>query len=311
MSNKPKTILFRADSSSQIGTGHIMRDLVLATRYPDAKIIFAVRDLPGNINHKIKESGYTIELLDSNEPDHLVEVVKKYDADMVIVDHYGIDETYERTLKEKTGVTLMVLDDTYEKHYCDILLNHNIYADAAKYEALVPHGCRLLCGKEHTLLREEFLREKQKGRQNRNAPDHLEVFIAMGGADHQNLTVSILRVLEDFPNIFPHVVTTTANRHLDALQAYTDTHPNVTLHINTHKIARLMNRADLAIVTPSVTVNEVMNLQLPFIAIMTANNQREMYEFLQQNNYSVMNKFDHRVLKQKILKQKGELLCLK
>jgi len=31
MSNN-KTILFRADSSSTIGTGHIMRDLVLATK---------------------------------------------------------------------------------------------------------------------------------------------------------------------------------------------------------------------------------------------------------------------------------------
>jgi len=28
-----KTILFRADSSSSIGTGHIIRDLVLAQKY--------------------------------------------------------------------------------------------------------------------------------------------------------------------------------------------------------------------------------------------------------------------------------------
>ncbi len=48
-------ILFRADSSSTIGTGHIMRDLVLAEQFEDAGIVFATRDLPGNINHKIKE----------------------------------------------------------------------------------------------------------------------------------------------------------------------------------------------------------------------------------------------------------------
>ena len=48
------TIIIRTDSSSVIGTGHIMRDLVLAGQFSEAKIIFAVQDLPGNINHKIQ-----------------------------------------------------------------------------------------------------------------------------------------------------------------------------------------------------------------------------------------------------------------
>ena len=44
-------ILFRADSSSTIGTGHIMRDLVLATQYKDANITFVTQNLDGNINY--------------------------------------------------------------------------------------------------------------------------------------------------------------------------------------------------------------------------------------------------------------------
>jgi len=59
-------ILFRADSSSTIGTGHIMRDLVLASKYKDANIIFAVQDLDGNINHKIIEASYKVEILKTN-----------------------------------------------------------------------------------------------------------------------------------------------------------------------------------------------------------------------------------------------------
>ena len=53
-----QNILFRADSSSTIGTGHIMRDLVLAKQYKNSNIIFATQDLDGNINYKIKEAGY-------------------------------------------------------------------------------------------------------------------------------------------------------------------------------------------------------------------------------------------------------------
>ena len=60
---KSKTILFRADSSSTIGTGHIMRDLVLAKRYAKkgCNIIFATQNLDGNISYKIKEAGYKVE----------------------------------------------------------------------------------------------------------------------------------------------------------------------------------------------------------------------------------------------------------
>ena len=69
-------ILIRADSSSYIGTGHIMRDLVLAKQYPNQNIIFATQNLDGNINYKIIEAGYRIELLESNDFEELNEIIK-------------------------------------------------------------------------------------------------------------------------------------------------------------------------------------------------------------------------------------------
>jgi len=132
---KVKTILFRADSSSIIGTGHIMRDLVLAKQYNEFRIIFATQNLEGNINAKIEEAGYTLEILKSNHLDEFDRVVKQYQADKVVIDHYKIDKKFEKQLKKQNPqTTLMVLDDTYEKHYCDILLNHNIYADEKNTE---------------------------------------------------------------------------------------------------------------------------------------------------------------------------------
>ena len=57
-----KNILVRADSSSTIGTGHIMRDLVLASSYKNDNITFATLDLEGNIKKVSKAfcalSGY-------------------------------------------------------------------------------------------------------------------------------------------------------------------------------------------------------------------------------------------------------------
>ena len=99
-------------------------------------IIFATQDLSGNINHKIEEKDYAIEILNSNDIEELINIIKKYSIEMIVIDHYGIDHDYEKALKETTGITIFVLDDTYEKHYCDILLNHNIYADRCKIQKL-------------------------------------------------------------------------------------------------------------------------------------------------------------------------------
>jgi len=285
-----KNILFRVDSSSTIGTGHIMRDLVLAEQYKESKIIFATQDLPGNINSKILESGYAIETLNSNSVNELIDLISKLSIDMVIIDHYGIDYEFEKLLKEKTTIQLMVFDDTYEKHYCDILLNHNIYADVHRYKKLVPKGCELRCGSKFTLLREEFLLAKTT--HNALSSSHIQVFLAMGGADSANLNIAILEGLNSFSNLHTHVVTTNANHYLESLKAYVHPLNNVTLHVNSNALANLMAESDFAIVTPSVTLNEVYFMELPFIAIQTADNQSEMVTFLEKNNFTVLKNFE-------------------
>lgn len=275
-------ILFRADSSSVIATGHIMRDLVLAKQYADSEIIFATQDLKGNLNSKIIEAGYDVKNLVSKNLDELITVIKELQIDMIVIDHYDIDYEFERELKEKTGVKIMVLDDTYERHFCDVLLNHNIYAQKEKYNNLVPKECELRCGSEYTLLRDEFIEEKNKK----------QIFLAMGGADHSNLNISILEVLKRFENMRVVVVTTVANPNLEALKIYAKNREWIELHINSNRLSMLMKQSDFAIVTPSVTVNEVYFMKLPFIAIQTAENQRYMVEYLKEKKYKVIEKFD-------------------
>ena len=126
-------ILIRANSSSSIGTGHIMRDLVLTKQYKNENIIFATQDVVGNINHKIIEAGYKIELLKSNDFEELNDLIKRLNIDMLVIDHYEINYDFEKRLKEENkNLKIFVFDDTYEKHFCDILINHNISANEKK-----------------------------------------------------------------------------------------------------------------------------------------------------------------------------------
>ena len=307
-------ILFRADSSSTIGTGHIMRDLVLATQYKDANITFVTQDLDGNINHKITEAGYNLVVLKSkvansgcetnfpvNDIKELNKLIKKLNINLLVIDHYGIDYKFEKKLKFRNPkLKILAFDDTYLKHHCDIVLNHNISGDKKKYKGKVPKYCELRCGSRYTLLREEFLQEMSK--QYKKSKKQKTVFLAMGGADHSNLNIKILKVLSEFKNIYIEVVTTNANKNINELKKYVKGKENILLHVNSNSIAKLMKKSDFAIVTPSVTVNEVYFMNIPFIAIQTASNQYDMYKYLKNKKFLVLKKFNTKKLDRNISK---------
>ena len=299
-------ILFRADSSSFIGTGHIMRDLVLVNEFKSHKIVFATQKLSGNINYKIEEAGYKIEILKSNNFEELDALIKKLNIDMIVIDHYDINYNFEKKLKESNkNLKIFVFDDTYEKHFCDILLNHNISANKRKYNNLVPNHCELRCGSKYTLLRDEFIKiKKQKNRFKKNK-ENKTIFIAMGGADHSNINIDILKTVNKFrkknkQNIKVNIVTTNANKNLEKLKEYVKNRKWVNLHINSKQIAKLMMKSDFAIVTPSVTVNEVYYLGLHMIAIKTAQNQIDIYKYLKKKKFLVLKEFNKNKLEKSI-----------
>lgn len=270
-------ILIRADSSSEIGLGHIMRDLVLAGQYPNDTVSFACQNLEGNIIDRIP---YPVHILASNEPEEISALITELNIDMVVFDHYGIDATYERKIKNQAGITILSFDDTYAKHYCDILLNHNISADPQRYQGLVPEYCELRCGSAYTLIRDEFKAEKAIEREK-----VYDIFISMGGTDPTNITLTILKTLSDDLSVC--VVTTAGNPHLNELESFIRGKENIALHINSDSVAKLLHQSRLAVVTPSVIVHEVLFMEIPFIAIKTASNQTDLYAYLKSKNYPV------------------------
>lgn len=282
------TVIVRADSSSEIGTGHIMRDLLLAKReFADRRVLFAVRDLPGNINRKIEEAGYEVRLLGTLSTEELAELVRKEEADTVVIDHYGIGEEQERLLKEATGVSIFVLDDTYERHRCDTLLNPNPYAEPQRYAGRVPEGTCIRCGVSEMLVRDEFRRLRWRGSEEGG-----KVFVAMGGNDASALSLPVLRCLEKCDGVRTiDLVTVSANPRLAEIRDFLRSRRHVRLHVDTERMAELMQRADLAVVTPSGVLNEVMTVGTPFVALQSATNQREMVRWLSERGYPILKTF--------------------
>ncbi len=215
---KTKKILFRCDSSSIIGLGHVKRCLVLAKRLKEydknIKILFATQNLYGNINHDILKSGFSIYSIRDNSVEMLDYFVKGLQINLLIIDSYDIDYAFEEQLKLKNPTLKMLsFDDTINPHCSDMVLNHGVQAQEKEYKRLVSKKTKLFCGSEYTLLRDEFL-ETKRTKVTRNS-----VAIILGGNDVLNLSSKIADLLLEINKKYKiTVITASVNPNIKELK---------------------------------------------------------------------------------------------
>ena len=280
---KKSTVLIRCDSGSQVGLGHVMRDIVYVKQYhQSSEVYFACRDLKGNINHKIP---YSVHTLKSNKPEELQNLINSLHVDTLVIDNYEVNYEFETELKTKNPkLKIIIFDDEYKEHFCDEIINHNLSADRQKYKN--PSLVNII----PPLIREEFKKEKQIKREK--IYDYL---VAMGGADTTSINIPILKTLPQNSKIA--LLTTSANANLKELKEFVQNKKNISLHVNSNEVAKLINQSKFAIITPSVIVYEALFMGVDFMAVKTAENQRDMYEYLQKNNYLCLEKYEEKKCK--------------
>lgn len=292
-------IVFRVDSSTQIGSGHLMRCLTLAERKRkqyQADIIFVMRDLKGNLIDLVEKKGFKLIVLPKSNvgynldgyekwltvPQNVdAEEVKKIlqdigQVDLLIVDSYAIDINWE-TIVRPFVEQIMVIDDlANRKHDCDILLDQNFYLDKeSRYNGLVPNYCRLCLGPKYALLREEFY-EVQKNLRKRDG-NIKNILVFFGGSDITNETMKALKaiVMLDRKDITVNVIVGQSNQHKDMIASFCNKYDYMNYYCQVNNIAELMNEADLAIGAGGSTTWERLFLELPSIVIVVAENQKD------------------------------------
>jgi UDP-2,4-diacetamido-2,4,6-trideoxy-beta-L-altropyranose hydrolase len=280
-------IYIRADSSVQIGSGHVMRCLTLADtlREKGASISFICRELPGNLCNHIERKGYQVHRLpreDAGENFHAeidakeTEIILKKEttAQWLIVDHYALDHQWETRMRPLVS-KIMVIDDLADRHHdCDVLLDQNLYQNQKiRYEALVPAQCTKLLGPEFALLRAEFI-DTRKTLRNRDG-NVKRILIFFGGVDPTNETSKALEAVAELkrPDIAVDVVVGGANPHKEQIRQLCAARPNTIIYCQIDTMARLMACADLAIGAGGSTTWERCCLGLPAIVLTIADNQ--------------------------------------
>jgi UDP-2,4-diacetamido-2,4,6-trideoxy-beta-L-altropyranose hydrolase len=298
-------IVFRVDSSVQMGIGHVMRCLALASilRQRGAAVTFVCQELKGNLCSYIESIGYKVHRLLSvvsespenpNIPYSAIEW--ELDAkntiaflesehkkiDCMVVDHYGLDSQWERKIRPYIEKILVIDDQADRSHLCDLLMDSDVICEDVekKYEKLVPSACKFFFGPEFTLLRSEF-EALSATRKVRDAKVR-RIFVFMGGGDSSNQTAKVLEgigLLKRLDIIFD-VVISTINPYKLELQNLANRMANTILHVQPQSMATLMNEADMAVGAGGMTMWERCFLWLPSLVVVLADNQRVLTERL-------------------------------
>ena len=283
-------ILIRADATVEIGSGHIMRCLTLADmlRKEGAAIYFVCREMKGHLCDLIESKGYPCWRLvnvkqmfdqkqDAMETIHLIEL-NGLKVDLIIADHYQIDEQWEQVLR-KVAPKIMVIDDlANRRHDCDLLLDQNYFNKfETRYDGLVHANCRKLLGLKYLLLRPEFYEGNLIEENNYESINDILVFY--GGSDPTNETFKVLDALDlvDVNSSTIHVVVGSSNSNSELIESRCRDR-NYHFYVQINYLAELMRKADLALGAGGVTMWERCFLGLPSIVTVVADNQRESTE---------------------------------
>lgn len=276
-------ILFRVDGGENIGLGHIMRTLVLANQLKkdhNVKYVcqssYKYRD---GVN-KIKEQN--IEVIKIEEDNELGQI-KKIHADMIIIDKYNIKPEYLKSLKEKFKV--VYFDDNADLGYypVDILINQNAYSHNLIYNSL--SNSRLLLGCKYTLLREEF---KENKTINVNSKIK-NIFITVGGSDHNNITEKIINFIKDY-NYNLHIIIGPSFKYKNKLKKYIK--DNIILYENAN-MSNVMKICDVAISACGSTIYELGFLGIPTLGIIVAENQKRCGIYMDKIGAIKLTKLEH------------------
>lgn len=290
---KGKSVLIRADAAPEIGTGHIMRTLVLADllREQDAQISYACRSFQGSLAGLIKDRGYEVRALSpakkpkkdntrtwlgAPEEQDVDETFQAKNYDLVIVDHYGAEKKWFDLARPKAATILAVDDEARRIVNCDILLNQNYFIEPASLYRGLESTCVRLIGPEYALLRPEFVQMRQGAKPRTSLK---KLLIVMGGSDPAGIGEKIARTLT--LDISATIIVGSDYKYFDAFQDYCKTR-DFTVQARTDSVASLMRDADFCIGAGGSTTWERCCLRLPSALFAIAENQRRIIENLAQ-----------------------------
>lgn len=308
-------LLIRADASTEIGSGHLMRCLALAQAWQETggAVCFALAWPTPTLETRLQAEGMTVVHLtdiavgSSADADATIALAQQRNVEWVVVDGYHFDAAYQRQIKQ-AGLSLLFIDDyAHASHYyADIVLNQNIYARAEMYASREPYT-RLLLGTEYALLRREFWawRDWQRPISDKAR----KILVSLGGGDPDNMTLTVIQALQQLPDDdwTAIVLVGGQNPHYHELATAVANDPRIQLRQNATNVPELMAWADIAVSASGSSSWELCFMGVPTLLIVLAENQRPIAKGL-ANQRAIIDMGWHRSLQPMHIAQSLQLI---
>ncbi len=300
-----KTIAFRVDWSHVIGLGHVQRCLSLMdavtpigfrgvvllgpSGHARAEIFrnrrldivemrrSGVNAATGGASH-LQTEGVFSDLEQSADAEIAVAALRGYrDIDVVLVDHYGLDATWETHVQRELGIPVVAIDGLANRSHTARLVIDPTYVrdDADRWARLDTKRTRLLQGPLYSPIAPHFRhhlarRTERDGRLRR-------VLVNFGGSDHLGMTERAMTAIELMGDAQPQVdiVVGAAHRSPEIIEQRCSLLHHASYHRATPNMAGLIVDADLAIGSGGSSTYERAFLGLPALVAVTAANQQQ------------------------------------
>jgi UDP-2,4-diacetamido-2,4,6-trideoxy-beta-L-altropyranose hydrolase len=274
------TLLIRADATATIGTGHVVRCLVLARAWRErtaGRAVLATVAPVGPLAARVAAAGVEVRQIDAADATATAEAARDEDAAWVALDGYGFDEAYQHVVAG-AGRPVLVLDDHGHAgaYRADLVLNQNFGATAAPYAASVAAE-RLLLGPRFALVAPEFAGVRAPD----PPPRARRVLVTLGGSDPDGATAVVVEALALArpADLEATVVAGPANPRVEALREAVDVlGAGAELVVDADDMPRRMAAAELAVAAAGGTARELALVGVPSLLLTLAENQRPAAE---------------------------------
>lgn len=309
--------IIRADASSWIGTGHVIRCINLAKELIKRgfHVSFLCRYIPNHlqlllaeenialikmtdengsgqgINNRQSIHGHWLHVNYQDEIDEAVAAINSYlatyflsELDLLIIDHYAIESEWQVAAQRLSKVICQIDDLADRQHICDVLVDQNYFPDADfRYAERVPGNAKKLLGPYFALLNRRFYALRHQLKEYKSRFNARKVVVFFGGVDESNETdkaITGLLAAKD-ETLLLDVILGATNPNIEYLKQKYSQNASVMISVQVSDMAERMAEAFLFVGAIGSTTWERCALGLPGIVVSVAYNQNQLAEALQ------------------------------
>lgn len=274
--SRPPHILFRADARPELGGGHIMRCLSLASALENrgAKIAFASAPGSEDLVPALTRSNHPV--ITASHPADAPLPPGWHPPDAIFVDLYDSTIEDEAALRKIAPIIAVIEDLPDRTHDCDLLIDQGFGRIDTDYAGRVPTHAQLMLGPNMVPLRPGFAKLRPKSLERRqNTPKLNHILIAMGLTDLGGITARMVTsTRKALPQAHITAIIGPSAQSRAQLETLAENDKKLNVLIDVDDMAEHMAKADLAIGAGGGTSLERCVLGLPSIVIVLADNQR-------------------------------------